>query len=73
VYLDTLQEFFTPDLEEEIIHDKLFQQDERLSTFTLYFGTSRIESFHGKGLAKAAVSLCHLFPLNLLYLISSPG
>jgi hypothetical protein len=71
VCLDILGEFFMTIL--EIIHEKLYQQYEGLLAFTSYLGTSQIEGFRGKGLAKATLSLGIFFPLNLLHLISSPG
>jgi len=40
----------------EIIHEKLHHQYGGFSSFTSYFGTSQIEVFRGKGLAKATLS-----------------
>jgi hypothetical protein len=75
VYLNIFKELLMRILEDGSDHWLAISHRQSASAyfFTLHFGAAGILSFHGDGLAEAAVSLGHLVHLTLRHLISSSG
>jgi len=75
VYLNIFKEFLTRILENGSAQwlATSHRQSAFAYFFTLHLGTAGILSFHGYGLAEAAVSLGHLVHLTLHHVISSSG